>query len=71
MFFQREIKDTIVTARGPEGEMLAIVQFTDGGFGISRNGKPIAGHYFPSTQLDECIATMLTLSGLARPHQRF
>jgi hypothetical protein len=64
MFSHRQIKETIVTAVGLQGQTFAVVLLQDGGYGIARNGEPHADHYWPPTQLDDCIAAFLRISGL-------
>ena len=60
----RSIKESVVTAVGREGEKLAVVLYSDGSFGILRNGEAIPHARFPRTDLDACVATFLRLSGL-------
>jgi hypothetical protein len=64
MFSHREIKEIIVTAAGRQGQTFAVVLLQDGGYGIARNGEHHADHYWPPTQLDDCIAAFLRISGL-------
>ena len=52
-----------MTIRGRDGETFSLVTFTDGAYGIARNGEPLDGHRWPEEQLDTCIARLLHLAG--------
>jgi hypothetical protein len=58
----KTVDRTLLTMGGREGEILALLIFTDGGYGIARDGRPLDGHYWPETALHDCISKMLWLA---------
>ena len=66
MFTRRTIKAVVLTARGRSGETYAVVTYTDGGYGIARDGEPIQGYYWQGTdgEMEECAEALRRLTGL-------
>ena len=66
MFTRRTIKTVVLTARGRAGEEYAIVTFDDGAYGIARDGQPIDGYFWHSTdgEMEECTEALMRLAGL-------
>ena len=66
MFTRRTIKAVVLTARGRAGEEYAIVTFDDGAYGIARDGRPLDGYYWHSTdgEMEECTEALMRLAGL-------
>ncbi|HYO09175.1 MAG TPA: hypothetical protein VER17_09400 [Tepidisphaeraceae bacterium] len=60
-FLEREIKETVLTARCWRGQ-LAVVRFADGGWGITRDEERVDAYYWPESMLDGCIDTFLRLA---------
>jgi hypothetical protein len=50
-----------LTLRADDGAILAVVTYTTGRLGITRNGVPIPDLDFPLDQKDACIAALLSL----------
>jgi hypothetical protein len=66
MFFEhRQVRDVVVTVRGSDQSLYALVVYTDGGYGITRDSEPIEALYWPEGRMGECIEHFLRLSGLA------
>lgn len=63
LFGKRPIQRAVVTLRGPEGEILSLVTFTDGAYGITRNGEPLDGCRWAEEELDACVTRLLRLAG--------
>lgn len=63
LFGKRPIQRAVVTLRGPDGATLSLVTFTDGAYGITRNGEPLEGCRWTEEELDACIARLLRLAG--------
>jgi hypothetical protein len=63
LFDKRPIQRAVVTIRGTDGATLSLVTFTDGAYGIARNGEPLDGCRWPEEELDACIARLLRLAG--------
>ena len=65
---KREIKQAIVTVTGQDRQTYAIVEYTDHGVGITRNGEPIADCYWELDDTDQCmdgcVAALVRLSGV-------
>ena len=61
MVFERQIERIVLTGGGPEGRTYAIVEFREGGFGISRDGAPLAPHYWPEADIDRCAEHFIRL----------
>jgi hypothetical protein len=66
----KNIERTVLTMGGPEGEILSLVVFTDGGYGIARDGRPVDGLYWPRMAVDECISKLLWLAGKSQQFGR-
>jgi hypothetical protein len=70
-FFNRTVRQVILTAPAIEGGELAIVEFGDAGigtgrgYGIARDGTPILGMYWTEREMDQCVAAF---EGLAELH---
>jgi hypothetical protein len=56
--------------RGRESETLSLLIFTDGGYGIARDGRPLDGLYWAEAELDDCIAKLLWLADKSRQFSR-
>ena len=57
-----------MTATLRHGDVLAVVTFTDGRCGLSRNGEPMHVFSWPHNQLDDAVVQflqMITAEGLA------
>jgi hypothetical protein len=63
LFDRKSIERTLLTMGGREGEILSVVVFTDGEYGIARDGRPIDGLHWPRTALDDCMSKLLWLAG--------
>jgi hypothetical protein len=63
LFGKRPIQRAVVTIRGTDGATLSLVTFTDGAYGIARNGEPLDGCRWPEEELDACVARLLRLAG--------
>lgn len=59
------VRETVLTADRSAREVYSVVVFDDGAWGVARNGRPIAGNYWPARDSDECIATFMRMAGLA------
>jgi hypothetical protein len=57
------LKQVIFYAAGPGGEHIAFVEFTDGTFGVAREGKPVDGMCWHVDRLDDCIYQFAQLTG--------
>jgi hypothetical protein len=57
----QEVVLTIVTSKN---ETLTVVKFTDGGYGITRDGQPIEDHYWLGGQMKECVDALVRIAGL-------
>jgi hypothetical protein len=60
----------LLTMAGPTGEILSLLVFADGGYGIARDGRPLDGLYWPQTALDDCIYKLLWLAGKSEKFSR-
>ena len=65
MSLDRQIQKIHLTATGPEGEQLAVVTYTNGKCGITRDGKPSVDLEWPLDQIARCVSVLLRLAGLA------
>jgi hypothetical protein len=68
MFYdKRHVQEALLTVngKGSAGEVFALVKFTDGSYGITRNSEVIEGLYFAQIQLDECSRHLLRLAQIA------
>jgi hypothetical protein len=71
MAFDGKIIDrTLLTMGGREDEILSLVVFTDGDYGIARDGRPIDGLHWPQTALDDCISKLFWLAGKSHRFSR-
>ncbi len=64
MFFKHRVKETLMTAADPTGGVLAIVQFTDGRYGLTQDGEPIAACNWSQYQLDDCVEELMHRAGI-------
>ena len=65
MFFEPTITETVLVVTSLDGDTFAFVTYTDGGYGIARNGKPVRGLYWRGDdQMDECLTHLLRLADL-------
>jgi hypothetical protein len=60
----RQIATIHLTTDAPGGGTLAIVTYSDGDCGISRDGQPIPEYTWPANQMRECTQAFLRLAGL-------
>lgn len=58
-FYGRRVKETLMTATLRGGDVLAVVTYTDGRCGLSRNGEPMHVFSYHHEDLDECVVTFL------------
>jgi len=61
---EREVRETILTARARTGEALAVVAFGDGSYGITREGVAVEELHWQDGQMKECIEALVRLAGL-------
>jgi len=64
----RRIRDVILVARVNDQE-LGLVRLSDGGWGISCNHEIVHEHWWPESQLEECVETFIRQADLARPSE--
>jgi hypothetical protein len=60
-----------LTAIDPAGERLAVVTFTNGQCGITRDGQAVQGLEWPVDQMPQCTIAFARLAGLddeSNPH---
>ena len=62
---KRQVQQVHLTARGPDGRVLALVSYSDGTCGITCDGEPSAEHVWPKENLDRCVSMLLVLLGLS------
>ena len=60
----RAIRETVLTITNRAGETFTLVTFTDGGYGLTRGGTPVDGHYWKNGQMKECVDALVRLAGL-------
>ena len=66
MFFEPTINETVLTVTSLDGDTFAFVTFTDGGYGIARNGKAVRDLYWRGDdQMDDCLTHLLRLADLS------
>ena len=60
----QKIKDIILKAGARNGDAFAVVAFTEGGFGISRNGIPIPDLYWESLDggVENCVFALTRMA---------
>ena len=77
-FFERRVTAITLTARLPDGDggdggdggaELAMVRFNDGGWGITRDGKPLDDCYWSADRIDACVETFLRMSSIERAEE--
>jgi hypothetical protein len=77
-FFERRVTAITLTARLPDGNgdgdggsgaELAMVRFNDGGWGITRDGKPLDDCYWSADRIDACVETFLRMSSIERAEE--
>ena len=62
-FFERRIAAITLIARLPDDSAeLAMVRFSDGGWGITRDGTPLADCCWSSEHIDACVETFLRMA---------
>ena len=52
---------SLLTARSAQGQ-LALVVLDDGRYGITREGELLPEHFWPASELNDCIDVFLKLS---------
>ena len=52
------------TVTGPAGETFGIATYTNGRWGITRDGAPLAGLEWPTEELADCTAALVRLAKL-------
>lgn len=57
------IDKTHLTANAPNGDALAMVTFSNGRCGITRNGNPIPGMEWDVGEMAACTAELIRLRG--------
>jgi hypothetical protein len=62
----RQVDTIHFTATTPDGRELAVVSYTDGRCGITRDGEPIEGLDWPIDCLNECTEWFAQLAGLSK-----
>ena len=60
-FYGRQVKETLMTATLRNGDVLAVVTYTDGRCGLARNNQPMHVFSWPKEELDECVVNFLRL----------
>ena len=60
-FYGRQVKETLMTATLRNGDVLAVVSYTDGRCGLARNSQPMHVFSWPKDELDECVVNFLRL----------
>jgi hypothetical protein len=60
----REIVRTVVRLVGRRGDRFALLEYADGGFGISRNDDTLQSVQFNAAQLEQCIEKLIELAEL-------
>jgi hypothetical protein len=60
-FYGRKVKETIMTAALRNGDVLAVVTYTDGRCGLARNGEPMHVFSWRHEELDECVVSFLQM----------
>ena len=66
-FFERRVTAITLTARLPDGSAeLAMVRFSDGGWGITRDGKPVDDCCWSAERVDACVETFLRMTKIER-----
>jgi hypothetical protein len=69
-FFERRITAITLTARLPDGSAeLAMVRFSDGGWGITQDGKPVADCYWSAERIDGCVEAFLRMTKIDRAEE--
>ena len=73
MFYdKRRVQEALLTVNGTSSaaDVFALVKFTDGSYGITRNAEVIEGLYFSQAQLDECTRHVFRLAQIPDPEAR-
>ena len=54
-----------MTIHGRDGATYALVVFTDGGYGVTRNGERDPAQYWPDGRMQECVDHVLRAAGMS------
>ncbi len=65
-----DIRDTILTSRSRDGDMLSLLVRVDGRYCIARDGRPLPEMWWRADQLDEAVTALVKMSGLDRSLDR-
>jgi CheY-like chemotaxis protein len=57
------ISRVLETANLEDGANLGLVKYTDGGYGIARDCKPLVGLYWKPGEIEQCLAEFSRLAG--------
>ena len=66
----RRIREVVLVARVQDHE-LGLVRLSDGGWGICRNREIMDEHWWPESQLEECVESFIRLAEVAPPSESF
>jgi hypothetical protein len=62
----RIIRETVLTVTNRTGDTFTLVTFTDGSYGLAKDGQPVDGHHWQNGQMKQCVEALVRLAGLER-----
>jgi len=63
---KQSIRETVLTVTNRAGETFMLVSFTDGSYGLAKDGKPLDGHQWSNGQMKQCVEALVRLAGLEK-----
>ena len=63
----QKVRETVVTVTGRDGSQYALIVYTDGAYGIARDGRPVDDARYSEGAMQQCVEHLVRLSGLDGP----
>lgn len=66
MLLRKTVARSLCFTRDAQGDIFGLVEFDEGGLGITRNDRPLA-FYWTQDEIDAAVGTLWELSRRGRP----